>query len=298
MFTSSFLGGFMQSAVRRLWRAAAFATLVVPMATSPLSSATASHYSSTFETASNSVALPSARTTYRRLPDYQNELEALADDNPRLVKIIPPVHDPRGTKPLGRRDHHETESARWQARLSLARRPPGAIVAGGGARDGVGIGARRRIQGQGPAHPGPRRFYPNDRDTGRQPRCVQRVAGSRPNTGGRSRPYRQRGHQPGDAPARVQAEELQRRGKLCNAVRPGGARCRPEPELWTLLGGSRRGHEPNCSELPRHRPLLGAGVPQHPRSHLEPACNHPHLELHLLGSRLAASGRSEPRSYG
>ena len=76
-------------------------------------------------------ALPSGRTTYRTLADYNAELKDLAAKNPNLVKLFTMPEKTYGGKDvLGHRDHRERQPQRRQAGLLQHGRPPRPRVAG------------------------------------------------------------------------------------------------------------------------------------------------------------------------
>ena len=93
------------------------------------------------------AALPSGRTTYRRLFDYSEDMKQLADDYPDQVRPITLAEqDLRGPAGRGDRDHQGRRLAgeRREAGLPDDGRPPRPRVAVGRARDGVGLRAPQK----------------------------------------------------------------------------------------------------------------------------------------------------------
>ena len=148
-------------------------------------------------------ALPSGRTTYRRLPDYTNEMKFLAAAHTDIVQADhPAVPHLRGPAGRGPRDHDEPERARRQARLPAARRSPRARVALGRARPRVGVRADPGLPG-GDARV--RRLVQHDADDrhpDRQPRRLRRLARGRRAPGRRRGPRRQRDREHRGSPER------------------------------------------------------------------------------------------------
>ena len=94
-------------------------------------------------------ALPSGRTTYRTLADYNTELKELADANPGLVRLFTlPNKTWLGKDVMGIEITTDVHAERWQAGVPEHGRPPCARVALGRARDGVGLRADQRLQGR------------------------------------------------------------------------------------------------------------------------------------------------------
>ena len=189
-----------------------------------------------------------ARTTYRRINDYGDDMKKLVSDNPTLVKpIVASVQDVDGPHRRGHRDHDRRERPRRQARLRADGRPPRSRVALVRARDRVGLRARQRLPSGRRPYSQPRVEHPHDRDPDRQPRGLQHLAGGRRGGGRRRRPRRAgRDPQPG-RPLRVPAQELPRgeppgrrpatrRLQPAARDRPAAVRRRPEPQLRRLLG--------------------------------------------------------------
>ena len=121
--------------------------------------------------------LPSGRTTYRHLADYELELKQLAE---RYPKMVAPVHAalPHAPRPRrgGHRDRQERVPARGrQADLPEHGSPPRARVAGRRARARVGVRPAEELRALA-AHHAAGGCHPQHRDPDRQPRRLQHLA--------------------------------------------------------------------------------------------------------------------------
>jgi hypothetical protein len=84
--------------------------------------------------------LPSGRTQYRTLADYESEMKTLAQANPTLVKLITLPNKTWGGKDvMGIEITENVTGQRRQAGVREHGRPPRPRVAGGRAYDGVGL---------------------------------------------------------------------------------------------------------------------------------------------------------------
>ncbi len=201
-----------------------------------------------------SLAMPSGRTNYRRLPDYSADLKRLAENNPGLVRPITLPYLTLEGRPVEGVEITSNPPARRQAGVPADGPPSRSRVALGRARHRVGPRARQRLW-PGPADHQPRRPDADDRRPGRQPGRVQphtrgsvRERGPRPDrghgadrlraTGGRRRLRLQAAQLPHGAAQRRQQRLRAAPGRLLGDVEPH-LRRRPEPKLRRLSGAGR-----------------------------------------------------------
>ena len=248
-------------------------------------------------------ALPSGRETYRVLQDYQDELKALAEDNPGLVKpVVLPKRSFQGRELMGveiaknveAKDdgrpvyfvmgmHHAREWPSAESALEFAH-----LLAKGFGSDPriTSLLERERVvvvpminpDGFVESREGGALGIPDPADsTGITPlQTVEGVA-----LLGRL--------------VRVPAQELRRRGAERRRAVHAAVRGGPEPQLRQRMGRPGRRQRPDDPVLPRHRPVLRARDPGGLGVQPPAAGDEPHHAAQRRGARAAPAGAARRR---
>ena len=242
-------------------------------------------------------ALPSGRTTYRRLPDYQLELKQLAERLPGAGQADhAEVQDARGPRRHRHRDHPPPERQGRQAGVREHGRPSRPRVAVVGARDGVRLRPADQLRPLG-ADLRPRRHAPgrsscrsststaSTSPVRRTPVPPEQLSALRPRVPAQELPARAgRDQQPGSPATCCSARRASTR--TATTAASGAARARAPTRSATPTAARRRSPSPRSRtsrtcvgdaqrHQPDHQPHLleprpaPAGRPGRPGSRLE-----------------------------
>ena len=236
-------------------------------------------------------ALPSGRTSYRHLADYELELKLLAGRYPNLVK------------PLTL--NHKTHEGRDVVGIEIATHPYN-------LNDGKPIFANMGTHHarEWPAAESTLEWaydlltnYGNQARTTRLVRATRNIVIPVVNPDGFNI-SREAVDFPPETEFGQFSYEMKRKNCWPNPAATGpcnnstgpAARRRPEPQLRRVLGRLGRQRRPARRHVPRHRSVLGAGDAEHPRAAVHAVDHQPDHQPHVLEPGAAAAGRGRRRT--